>query len=155
MGILFTIEKLKPWSHINLLGDMWTKVTQNNMDQIEDNQVEEVDNYSLLDYSDDEVECIKKNRKQFKHTADETEPEYFGWDGGSQEGYVERAVKRFRLTKLKSLDGQIYYFDNVLYFIWKYEGGSLVRPSTAIQIHLRQINQITQEKFLEQPEVFW
>jgi hypothetical protein len=90
------------------------------------------------------------------------EEELFGWDGGSDRTqYAQNAIKRFRLKKLKSQNDTIYYFDNVYYFIWKYEMDSsmneerLVRPDESVCGELRELNDILFKPFLDQPQEFW
>jgi hypothetical protein len=88
----------------------------------------------------------------------------YGWDAGSDKtAYAQNIIERFRLKKLKSHNSGEYYFDNVYYFIWKYEKNSetaeesLVRPPDDACKRLRTLNEMTpiQQPFLEQPDEFW
>jgi hypothetical protein len=145
---------------------MWAKIVNKNeqVDEPEDvPQNTKIESETETDYSDDyeEVERIRKNVRNITYKIDEDEMEFFGWDGGELTNYGQRAVKRFRLKKLKSIDGKTYYFDNVLYFIWRFVKDpitaeeSLVKPDSVTENHLRQMNNIQILPFLAQPQAFW
>lgn len=118
-----------------------------------------------LDYYSDEVEKISYS-KQSKRTLyikeDETEDEIFGWNlGNDPTVYAQRAIKRFRLKRLKSFNKEVYYYDNVSYHIWQYSKDSttgvekLLKPSDDICKKLREVNEIRYEPYMWQPEEFW
>lgn len=89
------------------------------------------------------------------------EEELLGWDGGEDRvTFAQRAIKRFRLKKLKS-QNDVYYLDNVYYFIWKYEKDQdtneerLVKPDEPTCETLREENSIIFKPFHAQPQEFW
>ncbi len=89
------------------------------------------------------------------------EKEVLGWDDGDDKTtFAQRAIKRFRLKKLKS-QTDVYYLDNVYYYIWKYEKDPdtgeerLLKPDEDTCEHLRELNTIIFKPFHVQPQEFW
>jgi hypothetical protein len=119
--------------------------------------------------SDDmsDVEVVNKDIGEILtaiHKQRAPDADAYGWDAGSDKTvYAQNIIERFRLKKLKSHNSGEYYFDNVYYFIWKYEKNSetaeesLVRPPDDACKRLRTLNDMTpiQQPFLQQPDEFW
>jgi hypothetical protein len=84
---------------------------------------------------------------------DDDEAEAFGWPVNP----IENTIKRFRLKKLKSVNQKIYLYDNVYHYIWELNqtASALVKPTSELSMRLRNLNEITAEPFLAQPDEFW
>ncbi len=129
-----------------------------------DLKVDDIDTQDKSDYWSDNARLEKKDiAKVIKMIRSEkSEPETFGWDGGDDPTvFAQRAIKRFRLKKLKSLNGRVYCYDKVTYYIWEYVKDSktgverLVKPSEEECVMLRKANEISYEPYLTQPDEFW
>jgi hypothetical protein len=141
---------------------MWADIIKNEeveaaVESSETDSVSEDDAYDRHSIStveteyDDEYESLKLTRapRTFSHPI--SEPETFGWVADS----IEDTIKRFRLKRLKSANHGAYYYDAVYHYIWEHSGGSLKCPSASIASALRMANEIGEEPFLEQPNMFW
>jgi hypothetical protein len=119
----------------------------------------------LSDYTiyDEDVSYSKKDIRSLVGAIknDSKIMECFGWDGGEDlRVFAQNAIKRFRLMKLKSLNGNMYYFDNIYNFIWQYYKDEfnhehLLRPSDEIYKKVLAMNELVVERYLEQPVEFW
>ena len=126
-------------------------------------EVDEV--VSDSDYFSDDGDTVKLHKKDLAKLFemiqnDKTENETFGWDGGNDlKVFAQQAIKRFRLKKLKSLNNDAFYFDQVTYYIWQLDTKTgiekLVRPSDELCKKLRDLNEIQYEPFLSQPDELW
>jgi hypothetical protein len=85
--------------------------------------------------------------------SDKSDPETFGWPVNP----IENTIKRFRLKKLKSVNQKIYMYDNVYHYIWElnHDASVLIKPASELSMRLRNLNEITAEPFLAQPNEFW
>jgi hypothetical protein len=114
--------------------------------------------------TDTEIKCSKAeilNIVEKGNFIEVPEKEVLGWDeGDDRTTFAQRAIKRFRLKKLKS-QNDTYYLDNVYYYIWKYEKDletgeeRLLKPDEATCDHLRELNTIIFKPFHVQPQEFW
>jgi hypothetical protein len=138
------------------------KVVETNQNFAED-EASTPDNLSDYSIQDEDVSYSKKNISSLVNAIkkDSKIMECFGWDAGDDLSvFAQNAIKRFRLTKLKSLNGKMYYFDNIYKFIWEYYRDEsnqehLLRPSDEIYKKLLIVNEMKVERFLEQPVEFW
>lgn len=120
----------------------------------DDSDIESIDDGEVVLSSKtltDLVSAIKKDEKLV---------ETFGWENDDLSVFAQNAIKRFRLRKLKSLNDNAYYYDNVYYFMWQYykdesNAEHLLKPSEDVCKKLRVMNEISSEPYLMQPEEFW
>lgn len=142
-----------------------TEQADNNEEPVvspKEDELPRIESDSESDFIEDEVECIKKPTHRVNY-RDKDDVPFFGWnETDDRVNYADKIIKRFRLKKLKSPNGNsnIYYFDNVLYFIWQYSKidanqDTFIRPTEEVCKMLRVNNGIRFEPFLAQPEEFW
>ena len=152
---------------------MWANRVKNNQEVNEDTNEDmnedtnEIESEYFPEEGDQKIQYSKKTiaKRVNNIKFDVIEDDEFGWNIGTDPTvFAQRVIKRFRLKKLKSLNGEAYYYDNVSYHIWQYSKDSvsgvekLSKPSDNICKKLRELNKIDGEwcmPYMWQPEEFW